>query len=56
MFRYIIRFLLFKIGTPPEKETALLALPEICTDKIITLLSFKSICRTSRSHKDLSDN
>ena len=29
--------LLFKIITTPEKETALLAIPEICTDKIITL-------------------
>ena len=29
--------LLFKTVTTPEKETALLALPELCTDKIITL-------------------
>ena len=29
--------LLFKIVTTLEKETALLAIPEICTDKIITL-------------------
>ena len=29
--------LLFKIVTTREKETALLAIPEICTDKIITL-------------------
>ena len=29
--------LLFKIITAPEKETALLALPEICANKIITL-------------------
>ena len=29
--------LLFKIITTPERETALLAMPEICTDKIITL-------------------
>ena len=29
--------LLFKIVTTPEKETALLAILEICTDKIITL-------------------
>ena len=29
--------LLFRITTTPEKETALLATPEICTDKIITL-------------------
>ena len=29
--------LLFKLITIPEKETALLAIPEICADKIITL-------------------
>ena len=36
--RYILLdSLLFEIVTTPEKETALLAIPEICTDKIITL-------------------
>ena len=29
--------LLFKLVTMPEKETALLAIPEICANKIITL-------------------
>ena len=29
--------LLFKLVTPPDKETALLAIPEICVDKIIAL-------------------
>ena len=29
--------LLFKIITTPERDTALLTMPEICTDKIITL-------------------
>ena len=29
--------LLFKLTTIPGKETALLAIPEICADKIITL-------------------
>ena len=29
--------LLFKIITIPEKETAILAIPKVCTDKIITL-------------------
>ena len=29
--------LLFKIVSTPEKETAVLAIPETCTDKIITL-------------------
>ena len=36
--RYILLdLLLFKIVTTPQKETALLAVPEVCTDKIITL-------------------
>ena len=36
--RYIILdSLLFKLVTVPEKETTLLAIPEICADKIITL-------------------
>ena len=29
--------LLFKITPTPEKETAILAIPEICIDKIVTL-------------------
>ena len=29
--------LVFKIITTPEKETAFLAIPEICSDKIIML-------------------
>ena len=29
--------LLFKIVTTPERETALLAIPQICADKIIIL-------------------
>ena len=36
--RYILLYLLlFKLITMPEKETALLAIPGICADKIITL-------------------
>ena len=36
--RYILLgSLLFKLNTSPEKETALLAIPEICADQIITL-------------------
>ena len=31
------RFIAFKIITTPEKETVLLAMPEICSDKIIAL-------------------
>ena len=36
--RYILLdSLLFKIVSTPEKETALLAIPEVCADKIIML-------------------
>ena len=36
--RYILlESLVFKMITIPEKETALLAIPEICADKIITI-------------------
>ena len=36
--RYILLdSLLFKLITSPVKETALLGIPEMCTDKIITL-------------------
>ena len=36
--RYVLlHSLLFKIITPPEKETALLSIPETCADKIIKL-------------------
>ena len=33
----LLNSLLFKIINTPERETALLAMPEICADKIITL-------------------
>ena len=33
----ILDSLLFKLVTLPEKEAALLTIPEICTDKLITL-------------------
>ena len=33
----LLYFLLFKIVANPERETVLLAVPEICMDKIITL-------------------
>ena len=36
--RYILLdSLLFRLNTNPEKETALLAIPEVCADKILTL-------------------
>ena len=40
--------LLFRIC--PEKETAVLVIPEMCADKIITLYHKKSICRSSGSN------
>ena len=33
----LLGFLLSKLVTTPDKETALLAIPETCADKIITL-------------------
>ena len=33
----LLDLLLFKLVTTPEKETALLAIPKTCADKIITL-------------------
>ena len=49
--------LLFKLVTIPDKEKALLAIPETCADKIIELLSYQFIHGTSRSDaKNLSDN
>ena len=47
---------LCKIVTTPEKEIALLAIPEVCTDKDHYTLSFKFICGTSRSNKNISYN
>ena len=42
--RYILLdSLLFKIITTPEKEMASLAIPEICTDKIIIMLYHSSL-------------
>ena len=48
--------LLFKLTTIPGKETALLAIPELCADKIITLHHSNFVCRTPRSDKDLSQH
>ena len=33
----LLESLLFKVVTTSEKEMALLAIPEVCTDKLITL-------------------
>ena len=48
--------LLFQLKTIPGKETVLLAIPEVCADKIIYFISFKFVCRSSRSYKDISYN
>ena len=42
--------LLFKLSTP-DKEMAVLAIPETCVDSIIPLISFEFICRTPRLMK-----
>ena len=55
-WRYVLLdSLLFKMITTPEKETALLAIPEMCADKIITLYH-SSFCRTPRCNKDILDD
>ena len=61
--RYILLdLLLFKLITTPEKETALLPIPEICAITAYTknmcqqnkyFISFKFVCRTSRCNKDI---
>ena len=33
----LLESLFFKLVTTPDRETALLAIPEVCTDKVITL-------------------
>ena len=39
--------LLFKLVTTPDKEAAVLAIPEMCVDKIIAFISHKLIRRPS---------
>ena len=51
----LIALLLFKLITTPEKETALLAIPEMCAEKIITLYH-SSLFGTSRCNKDILNN
>ena len=46
--------LIFKII--PDKEKALLAIPEICVDRIITLYHASLVCRPPRHDKNISDN
>ena len=45
--------LLFKLITIPDKEKALLAIPESCTDEVISLYHNSLFARTSRSDKNL---
>ena len=47
--------LIFKLVTTPDKEAAILAIPEVCVDKIIAL-SHKLIRRTSGSSEVLPHN
>ena len=54
--RYILLdLLLFKLITSPGKETVLLAIPEICADKIIMLYHSSLFTGTSGCDKDISD-
>ena len=53
---FILLDSLFKLVTIPDKEKALLAIPETCADKIIELYHTSLICRTSRSDKNLFNN
>ena len=47
--RYILLdSLLFRVF--PDKETTVLAIPELCTDKIINPVPQKPICKPSRGN------
>ena len=48
--------LLFKLIMILDKEKALLAIPESCTEKIISLYHNALFCRTPRSDKNLSNH
>ena len=48
--------LIFKLVTMPDKESAVLAIPEMCVAKIIMFIPHKSICRSSRCSEDISHN
>ena len=45
--------LLFKIISTPQRETAVLAIPETCADNYF--VSFKFVCKTSGYNKDISN-
>ena len=40
--------LIFKLVMTPNKEPAVLVIPEICVDKIHCIIPYRSICRSSR--------
>ena len=48
--------LLFKLVTTPDKEKAVLAIPENCVDKIIEIYHSSLFCRTSGSNQNLFNN
>ena len=48
--------LLFKLVTIPDKEKALLAIPENCAAKIIKLYHSSLFCRISGSNQNFFDN
>ena len=49
----LLDLLLFKLVTTPDRETVLLAVPEVCIDKINMLYHTSPFCRTSRCYKNL---
>ena len=54
-YSLLLDSLLFKLITTPEKETALLTIPEMCTDKIIRLYHSGPFW-DSRCNKDIIAN
>ena len=48
--------LIFKLVTTPDKEAAVITIPEICIDKIIAYIPHKSICRSSGCSENISYN
>ena len=48
--------LMFKLVMTPDKEVAVLAIPETCVDKIIAIISHKSICGSPGCSENIFHN
>ena len=48
--------LIFKLVIMTDKETAVLAIPQICVDKIIVFYHTSLFCRSSGSSENVSHN